>query len=31
VFNVTLEDLSGDGVVDVVACGHDGIYLIEVQ
>ena len=29
VFNVTLEDLSGDGVVDVVACGHDGIYLIE--
>lgn len=31
VFNVTLEDLSGDGVVDVVACGHDGIYLIEGQ
>ncbi len=29
VFNVTLEDLSGDGVVDVVACGHDGVYLIE--
>ena len=29
VFNVTLEDLSGDGVVDVVACGHDGLYLIE--
>ena len=29
VFNVTLEDLSGDGVVDVVACGHNGIYLIE--
>ena len=31
VFNVTLEDLSGDGTVDVVACGHDGIYLIEGQ
>ena len=31
VFNVTLEDLSGDGVVDVVACGHDGIYLVEGQ
>ena len=30
-FNVTLEDLSGDGVVDVVACGKDGIYLIEGQ
>ena len=31
VFNVTLEDLSGDGVVDVVSCGNDGIYLIEGQ
>ena len=31
VFNVTLEDLSGDGVVDVVACGNYGIYLIEGQ
>lgn len=31
VFNVTLEDLSGDGVVDVVACGQEGIYLIEGQ
>jgi hypothetical protein len=31
VFNVTLEDLSSDGIVDVVACGHEGIYLIEGQ
>ena len=29
VFNVVLEDLSGDGVVDVAAIGHKGIYLIE--
>ena len=31
VFNVTLEDMSSDGAVDVVACGHAGIYLIEGQ
>ncbi|MEE2947011.1 MAG: CRTAC1 family protein [Verrucomicrobiota bacterium] len=31
VFNVTLEDLSGDGMVDLVACGHEGIYMIEGQ
>jgi hypothetical protein len=29
VFNVVLEDLSGDGVTDVVTIGHKGIYLIE--
>jgi len=31
VFNVTLDDLSGDGVVDYIAIGHRGIYLIEGQ
>ena len=29
VFNVVLEDLSGDGLADVVTIGHKGIYLIE--
>ena len=29
VFNVVLDDLSGDGVTDVITVGHEGIYLIE--
>ena len=29
VFNVILEDLSGDGLADVVTIGHKGIHLIE--
>ena len=29
VFNVVLDDLSGDGVTDVITIGHKGIYLIE--
>jgi len=29
VFNVVLEDLSGDGLADVVTIGHKGIHLIE--
>ena len=29
VFNVALEDLSGDGITDVIKIGHKGVYLIE--
>lgn len=31
VFNVTLDDLTGDGVADCIAIGHNGVYLIEGQ
>jgi hypothetical protein len=31
VFNVTLDDLTGDREVDYIAIGHEGVYLIDGQ